>query len=131
MSGGHEMARNLHEQEPGRGSRHANAAGTPNIAQGAGRAKRAGLYCITPETGEPFTIEAKGREAWALDRLRWAGPKGCTPITQPAPRWAAYVHSLRGRGVPIETRTEPHGGEFAGHHARYILRAAVQKGGAA
>ena len=109
----------------------ANAAGTSNIAQGAGRAKRAGLYCITPETGEPFTIEAKGREAWALDRLREAGPKGCTPITEPAPRWSAYVHNLRGLGVPIQTLREPHGGEFSGHHGRYVLRATVQKGGAA
>jgi len=110
---------------------HATAAGTPNLAQGTGRAKRAGLYHIAPEAGDAFTIYAKGREAWALDRLRLAGPKGCTPIEQPAPRWAAYVHSLRGRGVPIETVTEPHGGEFSGHHARYVLRATVQKGGAA
>ena len=131
MGGGQEMTRNLREQEPGRDSRQANAAGTPNIAQAKARAKRAGLYHITPEGGEPFTLYAKGRAAWALDRLRWAGPTGCTPITQPAPRWAAYVHSLRGRGVPIETLTEPHGGEFSGHHARYILRAKVQKGGAA
>lgn len=63
MGGGHEMARNLREQEPGRGSRHAKAAGTPNIAQGTGRAKRAGLYRITPEAGDAFTIYAKGREA--------------------------------------------------------------------
>ena len=130
MGGGQEMTRNLREQEPGRDSRHANAAGTPNIAQGKADAKRVGLYIVTPETGEPFTLYAKGREAWALDRLRWAGPKGCTPIEQPAPRWSAYVHTLRGRGVPIETLYEPHGGEFSGHHGRYVLRAAVQKGGA-
>lgn len=109
---------------------HANAAGTPTIAQAKGRAKRADLYQITPEGGEPFMLYAKGREAWALDRLRLAGPRGCTPIDQPAPRWSAYVHTLRGRGVPIETVTEPHGGEFAGHHGRYVLRADVQKGGA-
>ena len=131
MGGGHEMTRNLREQEPGRDSRHANAAGTPNIAQGKARAKRAGTYHITPEGGETFTIYAKGREAWALDRLRWAGPKGCTPIEQPAPRWSAYVFCLRGRGVPIETIYEPHGGEFSGHHGRYVLRADVRKGGAA
>ena len=110
---------------------HSKAAGTPNIAQGKARGKRAGLYLVTPETGAPFTIEAKGREAWALDRLRWAGPKGCTPIEQPAPRWSAYIHKLRALGVPIETVTEPHGGDFAGHHGRYVLRATVQKGGAA
>jgi hypothetical protein len=88
-------------------------------------------YIIAPEGGEPFAVEAKGRNAWALDRLREAGPKGCTPIEQPAPRWAAYVHSLRTRGVPIETVTEPHGGEFSGMHGRYVLRAMVRKGGAA
>ena len=110
---------------------HAEAVGTSHIAQGKARAKRAGLYHITPEGGEPFTLYAKGREAWALDRLRWAGPKGCTPIEQPAPRWSAYVHTLRGRGVPIETLYEPHGGEFSGHHGRYILRADVRIGGEA
>ena len=110
---------------------HAKAAGTQNIAQGKARAKRAGLYRITPEAGDTFTIYAKGRDAWALDRLREAGPKGCTPITQPAPRWSAYVFNLRGLGVPIETLREPHGGEFSGHHGRYVLRATVRKDGAA
>ena len=131
MGGGQEMTRNLREQEPGRDSRQANAAGTLNITQGKARAKLAGLYHIQPEGGEPFTIEAKGRDAWALDRLREAGPRGCTPINQPAPRWSAYVFNLRGLGVPIETVTEPHGGAFAGHHGRYVLRARVVKGGAA
>lgn len=87
-------------------------------------------YIIAPIGGEPFAIEATGRKAWALDQLREAGPKGCTPITEPAPRWSAYIHNLRGLGVPIDTVTEPHGGEFSGHHARYILRADVRKGGA-
>ena len=116
--------------QPGQDGRYASVAGTCKVAHGSAREKRAGLYCIAPEGDEPFTIEAKGREAWALDRLRMAGPMGCTPIEQPAPRWSAYIHTLRGRGVPIETVTEPHGGEFAGHHARYVLRADVRKGGA-
>ncbi|MDP2085942.1 MAG: hypothetical protein Q8K20_12145 [Gemmobacter sp.] len=110
---------------------HATAAGAPTLAQPKTRAKRAGFYHVMPDGGEPFTLYAVGREAWALDRLRMAGLQGCTPIEQPAPRWSAYVHSLRGRGVPIETLTEPHGGEFAGHHGRYVLRAIVRKGGAA
>ena len=109
----------------------AEAAGTRNIADANRRGKRGRLYRITPETGEPFTILATGREAWALDRLRAAGPKGCTPIDEPAPRWSAYVHALRERGVPIVTLREAHGGDFAGHHGRYVLRATVQKGGAA
>lgn len=109
---------------------HATAAGTRTIAQSKGRAKQADLYHVQPEGVEAFQIYAKGRDAWALDRLREAGPKGCTPIDQPAPRWSAYVHNLRGLGVPIETVTEPHGGEFSGTHGRYVLRAVVQKGGA-
>jgi hypothetical protein len=131
MRSGQKETRNLLAQEPGRVERHAIAAGTWTIAQLKGRAKRAGLYQVTPEGGEPFTIEATGREAWALDRLLTAGPKGCTPIDQPAPRWSAYVHKLRKRGVPIDTLHEPHGGEFSGTHGRYVLRADVRKGGGA
>ena len=131
MHSGQKTARFLRQREPGRNSRHANEAGTCKLAQAKGRAKRAGLYHIQPEGGEPFTIEAKGRDAWALDRLREAGPKGCTPITEPAPRWSAYVFNLRALGVPIETVTEPHGGAFSGTHGRYVLRADVQKGGSA
>ena len=131
MSGGQMETPARGQAQPGRDGRLATTAGTLNIAQGKPRAKAGGLYHITPEGGETFPIHAKGREAWALDRLRAAGPKGCTPITEPAPRWSAYVHKLRERGVPIETLTEPHGGEFAGHHGRYVLRADVRKGGGA
>ncbi len=116
--------------DTGQESHKANAAGTCKISQAKGRAKRAGVYHIQPEGGEPFTIEAKGRDAWALDRLRKAGPKGCAPITEPAPRWSAYIFNLRALGVPIETLHEAHGGEFWGTHARYLLRATVRKGGA-
>lgn len=110
---------------------YAIAAGTPSVTQTKRGKKLVWCYIVSPEHGEPFTIHLKGRDAWALDRLREAGPKGCTPITEPAPRWSAYVYNLRGLGVPIETVTEPHGGNFAGHHARYVLRAVVQNGGAA
>lgn len=67
-----------------------------------------------------------GREAWAMNELVQAGDAGCTPITRPAPRWSAYVHLLRKRGFNVQTVTEPHGGAFAGHHARYVLRDKVQ-----
>jgi len=130
MGGGQIEAPARGQAQPGQESHKAKAAGTCKIAQAKDRAKRAGLYHIQPEGGEPFTIQAKGRDAWALDRLREAGPRGCTPIDQPAPRWSAYVFNLRGLGVPIETQFEPHGGEFSGTHGRYVLRATVQKGGA-
>jgi winged helix domain-containing protein len=69
---------------------------------------------------------ARGRDAWALSELIKAGPKGCTPITHPGPRWSAYVHKWRKRGLTIETIHETHGGPFSGHHARYVLRSPVE-----
>jgi hypothetical protein len=131
MDGGQNKTPARGQAQPGQEGHKANAAGTCKVARAKGRAKCAGLYLIQPEGGEPFTIQAKGRYAWALDRLREAGARGCTPRTEPAPRWSAYVHNLRGLGVPIETVTEPHGGEFSGTHGRYVLRCEVRKGGAA
>lgn len=131
MSGGHEETPRGWRADTGRDSHKANAAGTEKIAHAKGRAKRASVYHIQTEGGETFTIEAKGRDAWARDRLCEAGPRGCTPITEPAPRWSAYIFNLRALGVPIETVTEPHGGAFSGTHGRYVLRATVQKGGSA
>lgn len=130
----HEMARNLLEQEPGRGNRHALAVGSLNIAQGRNpRHKRAALYCVKPSEGDAFNIAVLGRTKWALDCLRIAGLRGCTPILNPAPRWSAYVKSLREMGVPIETIREPHEGDYPGSHGRYVLRAIVTpaEGGAA
>jgi hypothetical protein len=121
-----EMARNLRQQEPGRESRHANATGNSKIARGSrSRHKPLGLYEVTPSAGDSFPIMVSGRDEWALDRLRKAGRKGCTPITEPAPRWSAYVHNLRKLGVEIETIHEPHEDQFPGHHARYVLRSTV------
>lgn len=126
MDGRHGKARNLREQEPGRGSRHAIAAAIPQISQGSlPRQRPATAYIVTPSAGEPFRVQIGGRDKWALDRLRAAGGKGCTPISEPAPRWSAYVFNLRALGVEIETITEPHGGDYPGHHARYVLCSTV------
>ena len=110
----------------------ASGAGKPvqSAAEGKGklaRQKRAVTFTVTPHEAdaEPMTIAVSGRVLWALERLAEAGPRGCTPITEPAPRWAAYVHTLRGFGVPIETVHEEHEGDFPGTHARYVLRATV------
>lgn len=74
--------------------------------------------------GEPVTIF--GREAWCLRALVEAGEKGCTPISNPAPRWSAYVHDLRHKfGLVIETIHEAHAGPYAGSHARYVLHSEV------
>ncbi|WP_423208738.1 winged helix domain-containing protein [Paracoccus yeei] len=85
-------------------------------------------FTIYPDAGEPFVAQIEGRDLWALERLIGAGAKGCTPITEPAPRWSAYIHKLRRAGIQIETRHEPHGGPFPGHHARYVLQSRVTKG---
>ena len=80
-----------------------------------------------PGDGAPFTVTLRGRVAWALDRLRMAGPTGCTPILNPAPRWSAYVHDLRELGIAIETVRERHGPPFPGEHGRYVLRSVVER----
>lgn len=77
---------------------------------------------ILPD-GQSMTIA--GRDAWALDCLYRAGPAGSTPIDHPGPRWSHYVFKLRRMGFSIETITEPHGGQFAGTHARYVLRSNI------
>jgi hypothetical protein len=61
-----------------------------------------------------------------LRELILAGRDGCTANDPPAPRWSSYVHRLRTiYGLDIETINEEHGGEFAGRHARYLLRSPV------
>lgn len=64
-----------------------------------------------------------GRTAWALNELIRSG--ACTPLTHVGPRWSDYCFKLRRAGVEIETVTEAHGGNFRGHHGRYILRSPV------
>jgi hypothetical protein len=72
-------------------------------------------------------IEPRGRDAWGLGNLLIAGAAGCTPIEHVGPRWSHYVWKLRTvYGLDIETIDEPHGGEFSGSHARYVLRSRVQ-----
>jgi hypothetical protein len=79
---------------------------------------------VLPE-GCPFTVS--GRDAWALLELLNAGPRGCTPIDNPGPRWSGYVHKLRHRhGLAIETIHEAHHGAFPGSHARYVLHSVLR-----
>ena len=82
-------------------------------------------YLVTLSNGETKVIHLSGRVKWALERLIEAGQRGCTPITQPAPRWSDYIFRLRGEGIEIETIHEKHGGAFPGHHGKYILRSKV------
>ena len=81
---------------------------------------------ITLLSEQPRTIEFDGRLGWAVTKLVEAGARGVTPITHPAPRWSAYVFSLRELGVPIETVMESHEGNYPGQHARYVLSCDAQ-----
>jgi hypothetical protein len=91
--------------------------------------KTAHRYTVTEPEGGCRSIEiTEARTAWALDELLAAGSEGCTPLTTPGPRWSSYVHKLRHRhGLDVRTITEQHTGEFAGHHARYVLASKVAK----
>ncbi len=129
MGGKNEMARNLLAQEPGRVACQAVAADTQTIAQRKPARHNGGTpYTVRTIDGGAFVIVVSGRVQWALNQLCKAGAVGCTPINNPAPRMAAYVHPQRQMGVEIETITEPHEGDFPGHRARYVLRPGISLG---
>ena len=83
-------------------------------------------FAIIGDDGTETIIALQGRDRWALECLIAAGPKGCTPIDHPGPRWSAYTFDIRALGVNIQTVTEPHGGPFKGTHARYVLVSRVR-----
>lgn len=85
-------------------------------------------FTIRDGSEPPRVISVQGRDRWALEALAAAGPKGCTPLRNPAPRWSAYIFNLRKIGVAIDTITENHDGPFAGHHGRYVLACNVTPG---
>ena len=84
-------------------------------------------FALHGPEGSIQILDLAGREEWALSHLLAAGSHGCTPIDTPGPRWSDYVFKLRRRGIDIATITEPHSGDFPGHHARYILRSKVNR----
>lgn len=90
-------------------------------------AKRGRRIAFNVTEGEDVrTISPAGRDAWALGELIIAGADGCTPIDHPGPRWSGYVFKLkRIYRLDVETVTEMHGGDYAGKHARYVLRSRV------
>ena len=82
------------------------------------------LFVKRADTGEMLRL--KGREAWTLAQLIGAGKTGVIPLDRPAPRWSAYVHTLRKRGLEIDTVDEPHAGPYSGTHGRYFLRTSLE-----
>jgi|GEM_PF-465580 hypothetical protein len=129
MSRTKKEARNLRQQEPGRVDSHGRAASKQIIAQRKPTRHNGGSsYTVNTTGGDMFRVVVSGRVQWALHQLRTAGNSGCTPIDNPAPRWSAYIFDLRGMGIEIDTIHEPHEGEFAGTHGRYVLRSTVTRG---
>lgn len=87
---------------------------------------RSALTVELHDDAGPQQVRVVGRDAWALSALIQAGERGVTPIDTPAPRWSHYVWKLRQAGINVETITEPHGGPYPGHHARYRLRSRLR-----
>ena len=74
-------------------------------------------------TPQPLALTT--RAEFFLEEMLAAGSEGITAIDYPGVRVGDAVFKLRKAGVDIETQYEQHGGEFAGHHGRYILRSKV------
>lgn len=93
-------------------------------------ARRPKLYRICNDhADEPTRILLRGRNVETLERLIIAGPCGITAAEfKSGTRLAAYIFELRELGCSIETRMESHEGQYAGRHARYILKSIVKRG---
>jgi hypothetical protein len=84
-------------------------------------------YGFVPDdlVGDPRPLALTKRAEFFLEKMLAAGSQGITTIDYPGVRVGDAVHKLRKAGIRIETQYEQHGGEFAGHHGRYILRSKV------
>lgn len=98
-------------------------SGPPEQPQPRRRRRRLEIIVKIEPDGDRICV--RGRQAWALQLLVHAGAHGVTPMEHPGPRWSHYIYALRRLGFVIETIDEPHGGPFAGTHARYVLRSLV------
>ena len=105
-----------------------SAAVSATVTRRTASGKRGRRIAFNVYEGEDLrTITPAGRDAWALGELIAAGAAGCTPIDNPGPRWSGYVHKLkRIYRLNVETISEMHGGDYAGKHARYVLRSKVR-----
>jgi len=77
------------------------------------------------DSGRPQQVV--GRFAQCLDWLHRAGPNGISSLHYIGFRLSHYVWILRHQhAVKIDTKSEPHTGNFPGSHARYTLGSAVE-----
>ena len=86
-----------------------------------------GRYYLHHPDGSAELHRLTGRVEDTLCKLIDAGANGLTTLEYPAPRTSDYVFKLRRRGFVIDTITESHGGDFPGHHGRYVLRSRVER----
>lgn len=93
--------------------------------------KRLRRYFIFASVNDgPFEIQISGRNADTLERLIIVDQRGIAATElNPGNRLAAYIYELRKLGLNIDTWMEPHGGQYAGRHARYVLQSIVMRGG--
>lgn len=93
----------------------------------SGKAQQTIRVQILDDNNEPvgFPVTLRGRERWTMERLIAAGAAGVSSLENVGPRLSHYIFKLRSYGFAIETRYEPHGGDWPGHHARYFNRSNV------
>ena len=77
----------------------------------------------SPLNCRPLTLTK--RAAWVLGELLAAGPEGISKISYAGVNIGDAILKCRKAGVRIETQHEPHGGEFSGHHGRYVLQSRI------
>src|SRR5215207_4666228 len=71
------------------------------------------------DSGPPQQVV--GRFAQCLDWLHRAGPNGISSLHYIGFRLTIHQHAVK-----IDTKSEPHTGNFPGSHARYTLGSAVE-----
>ena len=81
---------------------------------------------LVQRTDSSETLRLNGCGAWTLAHLIGARETGIIPLDSPAPRWSAYVHTLRKRSLDISTVDEPHACPYSGTHGRYVLRTSLE-----
>ncbi len=80
------------------------------------------MMAPTPDT---IPLNLTKRAEFFLEEMLAAGSEGITTIDYPGVRVGDAIHKLRKAGVDVQTVYEQHGGDFAGHHGRYILRSRI------
>jgi hypothetical protein len=84
-------------------------------------------FALHGADGAMQILDLDGRPGWALDEMINARVEGITAVDYPGVRLADAIFKLRQAGLTIETIHEPHGGEFKGRHARYVLKSHVER----